>query len=45
MAKGMNRGNREPKKPKAKKPASGPTVSPFSPKGMAARPDLPKKKD
>ena len=45
MAKGMNRGNREPKKPKTKKPAGGPAVSLLSPKGMAARPELPKKKD
>jgi hypothetical protein len=45
MAKGMNRGNREPKKPKTKKPAGGPAVSLLSPKGMATRPELPKKKD
>jgi hypothetical protein len=44
MAKGMNRGNREPKKPKSKKPAAGPTVSLLSPKGMSAQPALPKKK-
>ena len=43
MAKGMNRGNREPKKPKAKKPAAGPTVSLLSPKNMATQSGLPKK--
>jgi hypothetical protein len=45
MAKGMNRGNREPKKPKAKKPASGPAVSLLSPKGMTTQQASPKKKD
>lgn len=45
MAKGMNCGNREPKKPKSKKPATGPTVSLLSSKGMATQPALPKKKD
>ena len=44
MAKGMNRGNREPKKPKAKKPAAGPTVSLLSSKGMSPQAALPKKK-
>jgi hypothetical protein len=44
MAKGMNRGNREPKKPKSKKPATGSTISLLSPKGMSAQPALPKKK-
>jgi hypothetical protein len=44
MAKGMNRGNREPKKPKAKKTAAGPTVSLLSSKGMSPQPTLPKKK-
>jgi len=44
MAKGMNRGNREVKKPKSKKPAAGPAVSLLSPKGMSAQPALPKKK-
>jgi hypothetical protein len=44
MAKGMNRGNREPKKPKSKKPAAGPTVSLLSSKGMAPQSSLPKKK-
>jgi hypothetical protein len=44
MAKGMNRGNREPKKPKAKKTASGPAVSLLSSKGMSPQPALPKKK-
>jgi hypothetical protein len=44
MAKGMNRGNREPKKPKTKKPASGPAISLLSPKGIATQPALPKKK-
>jgi len=44
MAKGQNRGNREPKKPKTKKPAGGPTVSLLSPKGMTTQPALPKKK-
>jgi hypothetical protein len=44
MAKGMNRGNREPKKPKSKKPSAGPAVSLLSPKGMTAQPPLPKKK-
>ena len=43
MAKGMNRGNREPKKPKSKKTSSGPAVSILSPKGMATQPALPKK--
>lgn len=45
MAKGMNRGNREPKKPKAKKPAAGPAASLLSSKGMSPQPALPKKKD
>jgi hypothetical protein len=46
MAKGMNRGNREPKKPKAnKKPASGQAVSLLSSKGMSQQPALPRKKD
>jgi hypothetical protein len=44
MAKGMNRGNREPKKPKSKKPSAGPAVSILSPKGMTVQPTLPKKK-
>jgi hypothetical protein len=44
MAKGMNRGNREPKKPKSKKTSAGPAVSLLSPKGMSAQPALPKKK-
>ncbi len=44
MAKGQNRGNREAKKPKAKKPANGPTQSLLSPKGIAPQPVLPKKK-
>jgi hypothetical protein len=44
MAKGQNRGNREPKKPKSAKPSSGPAVSILSPKGMSAQPVLPKKK-
>jgi hypothetical protein len=44
MAKGMNRGNREPKKPKSKKTSTGPAVSLLSPKGMSAQPALPKKK-
>jgi len=44
MAKGQNRGNREPKKPKAKKPAGGPAVSILSPKGIAPQSGLPKKK-
>jgi len=44
MAKGQNRGNREPKKPKATKTASGPNVSILSPKSMSAQPALPKKK-
>lgn len=45
MAKGMNRGNRELKKPKAKKTASGDAVSILSPKSLAAQAALPKKKD
>jgi hypothetical protein len=44
MAKGMNRGNREPKKPKSKKPSAGPAASLLSPKAMSAQPALPKKK-
>jgi len=44
MAKGMNRGNREPKKPKSKKPGAGPALSILSPKGMSVQPALPKKK-
>jgi hypothetical protein len=44
MAKGQNRGNREPKKPKSKKPAAGPTVSLLSSKGMSPDNNLPKKK-
>ncbi len=44
MAKGMNRGNREPKKPKSKKPGAGPAVSLLSSKGMTAQSPLPKKK-
>jgi hypothetical protein len=44
MAKGQNRGNREPKKPKSKKPAGGPTVSLLSPKSMSMQAPLPKKK-
>lgn len=45
MAKGMNRGNREPKKPKSKKPSAGPTLSILSPKGITPQTNLPKKKD
>jgi hypothetical protein len=44
MAKGQNRGNREPKKPKSKKPAGGPTPSILSPKGITPQTNLPKKK-
>jgi hypothetical protein len=44
MAKGQNRGNREPKKPKSKKPSTGAAVSILSPKGMAPPANLPKKK-
>ena len=44
MAKGQNRGNREPKKPKSKKPAAGPHISLLSPKGMTTQQPLPKKK-
>lgn len=44
MAKGQNRGNREAKKPKTKKPDNGPTLSVLSPKGIAAQAVLPKKK-
>ena len=44
MAKGQNRGNREPKKPKAKKPTSAPTASLLSPKGMTVQNVPPKKK-
>jgi len=44
MAKGQNRGNREPKKPKAKKPSGGPTLSVLSPKGINPQASLPKKK-
>ena len=45
MAKGMNRGNREPKKPKSKKQSAGPTLSILSPKGITPQTNLPKKKD
>jgi hypothetical protein len=45
MAKGMNRGNREPKKPKSKKPAAGPALSVLSPKGISAQSVPPRKKD
>jgi len=45
MAKGMNRGNREPKKPKTKKPVAGPAASILSPKGISPSSNLPKKKD
>ncbi len=47
MAKGQQRGNREQKKPKAKKPASGPAVASLQPtKGFLAGgpPPTPKKK-
>lgn len=44
MAKGQNRGNREPKKPKAKKAAGGPTLSVLSPKGLSQQAVPPKKK-
>ncbi len=44
MAKGMNRGNREPKKPKSKKPGAGPALSILSPKGITPPNNLPKKK-
>lgn len=44
MAKGMNRGNREPKKPKTKKPEGGATASILSPKGISPQVSLPKKK-
>jgi hypothetical protein len=44
MAKGQNRGNREPKKPKSKKPTSDASVSVISPKGLAMQSNLPKKK-
>jgi hypothetical protein len=44
MAKGQNRGNREPKKPKSKKPPAGPTLSILSPKGITPQNSLPKKK-
>jgi hypothetical protein len=44
VAKGMNRGNREPKKPKSKKPVAGSNVSILSPKGISPESNLPKKK-
>ena len=44
MAKGMNRGNREVKKPKAKKTETGQPVSLLSPKAMSVQAPLPKKK-
>jgi hypothetical protein len=44
MAKGQNRGNREPKKPKATKTASSASVSILSPKGISPQSQLPKKK-
>jgi hypothetical protein len=44
MAKGKDRGNREPKKPKANKTASGSNMSILSPKSLSAQPVLPKKK-
>jgi hypothetical protein len=44
MAKGQNRGNREPKKPKSKKAPAAAEASILSPKNMAARKALPQKK-
>jgi hypothetical protein len=44
VAKGQNRGNREPKKPKSKKPAVTTSVSILSPKGITPQSNLPKKK-
>ena len=44
MAKGQNRGNREPKKPKTKKPDANPNTSILSPKGINPGTALPKKK-
>jgi hypothetical protein len=44
MGKEKNRGNREPKKPKAAKTAAGPAVSLLSPRSLSAQPALPKKK-
>ena len=44
MAKGQNRGNREPKKPKTKKPDQAANVSLLSPKGITPSASLPKKK-
>jgi hypothetical protein len=43
MAKGKDRGNREKKKPKTKKPGSGPAASILSPKSMSAQSAPPKK--
>jgi hypothetical protein len=43
MAKGKDRGNREKKKPKAKKPASGPATSILSPRSLSAQSAPPKK--
>ncbi len=44
MAKGQNRGNREPKKPKTKKPDQAVSASILSPKGISPMTALPKKK-
>jgi hypothetical protein len=44
MAKGQNRGNREPKKPKSKKPGNDASVSVISPKSLSTQSNLPKKK-
>jgi len=44
MAKEKNRGNREAKKPKAKKTPNGPAVSVLSPRSLSAQAALPKKK-
>lgn len=44
MAKGQKRSNREIKKPKAKKAASGETISILSPKNLATQKTLPTKK-
>jgi hypothetical protein len=44
MPKGQQRSNKEVKKPKAKKPPTGPAVSSFQLKGSASPVTMPKKK-
>jgi hypothetical protein len=44
MAKGQQRGNRELKKPKAKKPAAGPATAVLPARGFLTPGSVPKKK-